>query len=77
MFSYFGLKILLAILEKLPALDLSSVPVLENIGKVSNTFAWANYFLPVDVMVGLLGLTASFYIFKLFVRVFKTVRDFI
>ena len=75
---YFTLKLILNLIDLFPKFDLTDkLPVAEGLEQVTNWFAWANYFLPTATIVSLLGLTALFYTFKLGVRTFKAVRDFL
>lgn len=79
MLGSFGLKLLLAIINLLPKFELTpeNFAMVDNVDTVLNYFAWANFFIPTNTIVSLLGLTALFYVFKFGVRVYKAVRDFI
>lgn len=68
------LKFINFIVKLLPEFNLDEIPVIENIVDVTNIFAWANYFLPSTVILGLLTITAAIYIFKGFYNILK---DFI
>lgn len=74
----FTMKMLLKLIEMFPSFDLTDkLPQAEGIESVGNWFAWANYFLPTSTILVLFGLTATFYTFKIGVRIFKAVREFL
>lgn len=72
--SVLGLKFLHFILGLLPDVDLSGIPVIENITDVMNIFAWVNFFIPTAVIVALLAVTGTYYIFR---SIYVILRDFI
>lgn len=72
--SSWGLKIAIWIVDNIPVLDLS-VPTVNVLSIVSNIFAWVSYFLPVSLILTILSVSAGFYVFKLFVRLFRYVRE--
>lgn len=69
-----GLKFLNFILGLLPDVDLTGIPVIENITDLMNIFAWANFFLPSGVIFSLLAITGTYYIFR---SIYVILRDFI
>lgn len=74
----FTLKVILKLIDLFPNFDLTDkIPVAEGVEDISVFFSWANYFLPTATIATLFGLTAIFYTFKIGVRVFKAVRDFL
>lgn len=74
----FTLKLILKLIDLFPTFDLTDkIPVAEGVESAANWFAWANYFLPTATIAALFGLTAVFYAFKIGVRTFKAVKDFI
>lgn len=74
----FTLKLILKLIELFPSFDLTDkIPTAEGLDRVLNWFSWANFFLPTATIAALFGLTAIFYTFKISVRVFKAVREFL
>ena len=74
--SEFLLKLLQWVIKLFPSL-FSSVPAYQATADVLNIFAWARVFVPVDLILSLLLLTASWYVFKFFVAVVKFVINII
>ena len=68
------LKFLSFIIGLLPDLDFSGIPIVENIADLTNIFAWINFFIPTTTIVVLLGITATFYVFK---AIYSVLRDFV
>ena len=66
------LKIIKDIIEDLPKLQFA-IPSLEPINGALNVFAWARALLPMNVILVLLTLTASFYAFKFTFNLLKFV----
>ena len=60
----FMLKVIKGFLSLFPSLQFD-LPSVEPVAEVLNYFAWARAFLPIDVILILLGLTAAYYVFKL------------
>lgn len=69
-----GLKFLNFIITLLPDVDLSGIPVIENITDVMNIFAWINYFVPTSLLLALLTITGTYYVFK---ALYNVIRDFV
>ena len=67
------LKFINFILGLLPDFDLSSIPAVENVADFLNIFAWVNVFVPTDVIMILLSLTASYYVFR---GIYVVLKDF-
>ena len=72
--SVLGLKFLNFIIGLLPDVDLSGIPAIENISDVMNIFAWVNFFIPTTVILALLTITATYYVFR---SIYVILRDFI
>lgn len=69
-----GIKFLNFVLKLLPDVDLSGIPVIENLTDLINIFAWVNFFIPSGVILSLLTITGAYYIFK---SIYVILRDFI
>ena len=57
------MKVLKGLLDLFPTLELD-IPTIEPVNEVLNIFAWVRAFVPVSLIVTLLGLTALYYGFK-------------
>ena len=69
-----GIKFLNFILKLLPDVDLSGIPVIEDIADLLNIFAWVNFFIPSGVIFALLTITGAYYVFR---SIYVILRDFI
>ena len=65
------LKFLSFIIDLLPDMDLTGIPVIENISDLTNIFAWINFFVPTTALVALIGITSTFYVFRGFYTILK------
>lgn len=68
------LKFLSFIINLLPDVDFTGIPIIENISDLTNIFAWINFFVPTATIVALLGITATFYLFK---GLYTIIKDFV
>lgn len=72
------MKALTQILSWLPKLDWADkIPVLDTVGGVMNIFAWVNVFIPAQLILALLALTALYYSFRVCLRLAYAIKNFI
>lgn len=74
MISTLTLRFLNFIVNLLPEVDFTGIPVIENVSDLTNIFAWINFFIPTATLVVLLGITATYYLFR---GVYTILKDFV
>lgn len=74
-FNILGLKLLNFILDLLPDALVESIPFIETTSDLLNIFAWVDYFIPLEMIVLLLSLTAGYYAFRIVFFVIRTTKD--
>ncbi len=47
------------------------LPTLKALGTLANIFAWANAIIPVDTILLLMAISASFYVFKMLMNMVR------
>ena len=75
--SIIALKVFYAILclvvALLPTFSFVGIEIPQFSEDIANIFAWATHLLPVDLLLTLLAITASFYVFKITFKIIKFV----
>ena len=74
-FNILGLKFLNFILGLLPDALIDKIPVIETTTDLLNIFAWVDYFVPLQMIVLLLTLTAGYYAFRIVFYIIRTTKD--
>lgn len=74
-FNILGLKFLNFILELLPDALIGQLPIIETTSDLLNIFAWVDYFVPLEMIILLLSLTAGYYAFRIVFYVIRTTKD--
>ena len=74
-FNILGLKFLNFILGILPDALIDKIPVIETTSGLLNIFAWVDYFVPLQIIVLLLSLTAGYYAFRIIFYIIRTTKD--
>lgn len=69
-----ALKFLNFILGLLPNVDFSGIPVIGDMSELLNIFAWVNFFIPAGVILSLLTITGTYYVFR---SLYVILKDFI
>lgn len=72
--SVLALRFLNFIVQLLPEVDFTGIPIIENVSDLTNIFAWINFFIPTATLIVLLGITATFYMFR---GVYTILKDFV
>lgn len=71
---FIGLKVFDMVLHLIPNVNLDSIDNFIDTGlQLKNIFAWVNQFIPTDILVLLLGLTATLVMVKFFYRLLMSV----
>lgn len=74
-FNILGLKFINFILGLLPNALVDNIPVIETTSGLLNIFAWVDYFIPLEMIVLLLSLTAGYYAFRIVFFIIRTTKD--
>lgn len=74
-FNILGLKLLNWILDLLPDALTDKIPVIETTSDLLNIFAWVDYFVPLQMIVLLLTLTAGYYAFRIVFYIIHATKD--
>lgn len=74
-FNILGLKFLNFILGLLPDALIDKIPVIETTTDLLNIFAWVDYFVPLQMIVLLLTLTAGYYAFRIVFYIIRNTKD--
>lgn len=74
-FNILGLKFLNFILDLLPDALVGNLPIIQTTGELMNIFAWVDYFIPLQLIVLLLSLTAGYYAFRIVFFIIRTTKD--
>lgn len=74
-FNILGLKFLNFVLGLLPDVLVDKLPIIETTTDLINIFAWVDYFIPLQLIVLLLTLTAGYYAFKIVFYIIRTTKD--
>lgn len=74
-FNLLGLKFLNFVLGLLPDVLVDKLPIIETTTDLINIFAWVDYFIPLQMIVLLLSLTAGYYAFRIVFFIIRTTKD--
>lgn len=74
-FNILGLKFLNFILGLLPDALVGEIPIIETTSGVLNIFAWVDYFVPLQMIILLLSLTAGYYAFRIVFYIIRQTKD--
>ena len=74
-FNILGLKFLNFILGLLPDAIVDNIPAIDTTSELLNIFAWVDYFIPLQMIVLLLSLTAGYYAFKIVFYIIRQTKD--
>lgn len=74
-FNILGLKFLNWLIDLLPDTFVGNIPAIETTSDLLNIFAWVDYFIPLQMIIVLLSLTAGYYAFRIVFYIIKTTKD--
>lgn len=74
-FNILGLKFLNFILGLLPDALVDNIPAIETTSELLNIFAWVDYFVPLQMIMLLLSLTAGYYAFRIVFYIIRQTKD--
>lgn len=74
-FNILGLKFLNFILGLLPDALVGNLPIINTTSELMNIFAWVDYFIPLQMIVLLLSLTAGYYAFRIVFYIIRATKD--